>query len=132
MWLRKKQCILCKAKTRTQRRGLQKRGGCGKIEKLAIRRARPVRKDCINTMGVLEIVGGVFILVLSVFLCLFILMQEGTRGGGIAALSGGDPDTQFNKSPGRTRNVLLYKATRFLAAVLFVVTIAVHAVSVYG
>lgn len=113
-------------------RGLQKNGVYAKIEKLAIRRVRSARKDCIDTMGVLEIVGGILILVLSVFLCLFILMQEGTRGGGIAALSGGDPDTQFNKSPGRTRNVLLYKATRLLAAVLFVITIAVHAVSVYG
>lgn len=71
-------------------------------------------------------------MLLSVVICVFILMQEGTRGGGIAALTGGDPDTQFNKSPGRTRNVMLYKATRFLAAVLFVVTIVVHAVSVYS
>jgi len=82
-------------------------------------------------MSVIEIVGGILIILFSVFICIFVMMQEGSRGGGgIAALSGGDTDSFLNKNPGRTRDRLLYRATRFLAIAFFVLTIIVHAVNV--
>ena len=77
-------------------------------------------------MNAIEIVGGAFIMLLCVAICLLILSQEGTRGGGIAAITGNEPDSFYNKNPGRSRNIMLYRATRFLAIVLFVVTIVVH------
>ena len=77
-------------------------------------------------MSVIEIVGGALIMLLCVVICMLILAQEGTRGGGIAAITGNEPDSFYNKNPGRTRNKILYNATRFFAIVLFVVTLAVH------
>ena len=82
-------------------------------------------------MSVIEIVGGALMIVLSLAICLFVLLQEGTRGGGLAAITGNEPDSFFSKSPGRTRNIMLYRATRFCAVVFFVITLAVHAASIY-
>ena len=82
-------------------------------------------------MSIIEIVGGVLMMILSLAICLFVLLQEGTRGGGIAAITGSEPDSFFSKSPGRTRNVMLYRATRFCAIVFFAITLVVHAASIY-
>ena len=82
-------------------------------------------------MGVIEIVGGSVIMLLSIVICFLILSQEGTRGGGIAAITGNEPDSFYNKSPGRTRNVILYRATRFCAIALFVITLVVHGLIIY-
>ena len=84
-------------------------------------------------MSVLEIVGGVVIIVMSIAISLFVLFQEGTKGGGLTALSGGESDSFFSKNPGRTRDLMLYRATRFCAVVFFIITIAVHvAIRVVG
>ena len=83
------------------------------------------------TMGIFEIVGGVLIMLLCVVICLLILAQEGTRGGGIAAITGNEPDSFYNKNPGRSRNMIFYRATRGLAVALFLLTLAVHAFNIY-
>jgi len=82
-------------------------------------------------MSVIEIVGGSVIIFLSVVTCILILLQQGTRGGGIAAITGNEPDSFFNKNQGRTRNKMLYNATRTLAIVLFVAALAVHGFIMY-
>jgi len=82
-------------------------------------------------MSVIEIVGGAVIMLLCVVICFLILAQEGTRGGGIAAITGNEPDSFYNKNPGRTRSKMLYNATRFLAIVLFVLTLVVHGLIIY-
>ena len=82
-------------------------------------------------MTTIEIIGGALIMLLCVVICLLILSQEGTRGGGIGAITGNEPDSFYNKNPGRTRNIILYRATRFCAIVLFLVTLAVHAFIIY-
>ena len=78
-----------------------------------------------------EVLGGAVIMLLCVVICLLILAQEGTRGGGIAAITGNEPDSFYNINPGRTRGKVFYAATRFLAIVLFVVSLVVHAVVIY-
>jgi len=78
-----------------------------------------------------EILGGSLILFLCVVICLLILAQEGTRGGGIAAITGNEPDSFYSKNSGRTRNKMLYNATRTLAIVLFVASLAVHGLIIW-
>lgn len=80
-------------------------------------------------MSGIEIVGGILMILMSIFICIFVLMQEGSKGGGIAALAGGETDSFLNRNPGRTRDRLLYRATRACAIVFFVITIVVHAVN---
>lgn len=82
-------------------------------------------------MSVYEIIGGIVMVLMCIAISLLVLMQEGTKGGGMAALTGGDSDSFFGKNSGRTRDAMLYKATRFCAIVFFVVTIVVYALDVY-
>ena len=82
-------------------------------------------------MSAIEIVGGALIMLLSIVICILILSQEGTRGGGLAAITGNEPDSFYNKNPGRTRNIILYRATRLCAIVLFVLTLVVHGLIIY-
>jgi len=83
-------------------------------------------------MSGIEIAGGVLMIILSGFICLFVSLQEGTRGGGIGAITGGaEPDSFFSKNPGRTKNIMLYRATRFVAIAFFVITLLVQAANIY-
>ena len=59
------------------------------------------------------------------------VLQEGSKGGGINALTGGSSDSFFGKNGGLTRDAMLYRATRFCAIVFFVVTIVVYGLDVY-
>lgn len=83
-------------------------------------------------MSGLEIAGGIVMILLSIVICLLVLLQEGTRGGGVAALTGSDPDSFYSKNPGRTLNILLFKATRLCAIIFFIITIVVHAINLGG
>ena len=87
-------------------------------------------KDWIDMNG-FEIVGGIIMVLMCIAISLLVLLQEGSKGGGITALTGGDSDSFFGKNSGRTRDAMLYKATRFCAIVFFVVTIVVYALDVY-
>jgi len=78
-----------------------------------------------------EILGGAIIMLLSIIICFLILAQEGTRGGGIAAITGNEPDSFYSKNSGRTRSKMYYNATRTLAIVLFVVALVVHGLIMY-
>ena len=71
-------------------------------------------------------------ILLSLVICLLVLAQEGTRGGGVGAITGGaETDSFFSKNPGRSKNVMLFRATRLCAVIFFVITLAVHALSMY-
>jgi len=85
----------------------------------------------VKDMNVFEVIGGIIMILMSVAISLLVLLQEGTKGGGIAALTGGDTDSFFGKNGGLTRDAMLYKATRFCAIVFFVVTIVVYGLNVY-
>lgn len=81
-------------------------------------------------MSVFEIIGAILMLLMSVSICLLVLMQEGTKGGGMAAFTGGD-DSFMGRNQGRSRDELLFKATRFCAIIFFAATIIVHALNAY-
>ena len=86
------------------------------------------RKEALREMTVYEIVGGILMLITGILIITVVLLQEGTRGG-LASLQGGD--SYYNKNQGRTRTVMLAKATKYLAVAFFLITILVYAVDMY-
>lgn len=74
-------------------------------------------------MSALEIVLGVFLILLSVLLIAIVLMQKSREGGLSGAIAGGS-DTFFGKNKGRTNEVRLAKMTRYIAIVFFVLAFA--------
>lgn len=72
-------------------------------------------------MGVLEIVGGILIILISIAVVLLVLFQESPKNSGVAALTGGD--SYYNKNQGRTRDAMLSKVTKWLAVAFFVISI---------
>ena len=74
-------------------------------------------------MSVLEIVLGVFLILLSVLLIAIVLMQKSREGGLSGAIAGGS-DTFFGKNKGKTNEARLAKMTRYIAIVFFVLAFA--------
>ncbi|HIR12112.1 MAG TPA: preprotein translocase subunit SecG [Candidatus Fimenecus excrementavium] len=74
-------------------------------------------------MSALEIVLGVFLILLSVLLIAIVLMQKSREGGLSGAIAGGS-DTFFGKNKGRTNEARLAKMTRYIAIVFFVLAFA--------
>jgi protein translocase SecG subunit len=81
-------------------------------------------------MSVLEIIGGILIILLCVGIISMVLLQKGTRGGGISALTGGN--NYFDKNQDRSGEALLFKATKYAAIALFLLTIIVYVVNARG
>jgi preprotein translocase subunit SecG len=80
-------------------------------------------------MGVLNIIGGVVMILTSLGIILSVLLQESKRGGGLEALS--NANSYYSQNEGRTRDALLHKVTRALAVIFFIVTILVSLAAVY-
>ena len=74
-------------------------------------------------MGVLEIVIGAIILVLSIVVIFVIILQEGHRSGINGAISGG-ADTFLSKNKARTVDAFLARWTKSLAVAFFILAIA--------
>lgn len=79
-------------------------------------------------MGGLEIAGGILLLITSVLLIVFIVLQEGGKGG-IGAL-GGDSESYIGKSGDRSRSATLLKLTKILTVVFVVLTLALNIIAV--
>lgn len=76
-------------------------------------------------MNVLEIVGGVVMILMSIAIVVLVALQESPKGSGISAISGGD--SYYNRNQGRTFDSMLSKLTKYLAIAFFIVTITVYA-----
>lgn len=74
-------------------------------------------------MSDLEIVLGVFLILVSVLLIAIVLMQKSREGGLSGAIAGGS-DTFFGKNKGRTNEARLAKITRYVAIAFFVLAFA--------
>lgn len=74
-------------------------------------------------MSALEIVLGVFLILLSVLLIAIVLMQKSREGGLSGAIAGGS-DTFFGRNKGRTNEARLAKMTRYVAIAFFVLAFA--------
>ncbi|MFV0400572.1 MAG: preprotein translocase subunit SecG [Oscillospiraceae bacterium] len=80
-------------------------------------------------MGVIEIIGGIVLLLACVCISVAVVLQESPKGGGISALGGGD--SYFSKNQARTKDVMLSKVTKILTIVFFIVTLVVYALSIW-
>lgn len=69
-------------------------------------------------MAVLKIILTIILIILSLFLTIVILMQEG-KSAGLGAISGA-ADTYWGKNKGRSMEGILVKMTR-VAVILFLV-----------
>ena len=74
-------------------------------------------------MSALEIVLGVFLILLSVPLIAIVLLHKSREGGLSGAIAGGS-DTFFGKNKGITNEARLAKMTRYIAIVFFVLAFA--------
>ncbi|MBQ3562060.1 MAG: preprotein translocase subunit SecG [Clostridia bacterium] len=76
-------------------------------------------------MGVLEIVVGAIILLLSVVVIFVVILQEGHRAGINGAISGG-ADTFLSKNKARTVDAFLARWTKWFAIAFFVLAIVAN------
>lgn len=83
-------------------------------------------------MSVLEIIGGIAILLLSVVIIIICLSQEQkSQDSMTAALTGASADSFYGKNEGRTKEAILNKITRVLVVLLFVAILAVNFVPLF-
>lgn len=80
-------------------------------------------------MTVVEIIGGVIMILMSIAIVILVALQESPKGSGISALTGGD--SYYNRNQGRTLDSMLAKLTKYVGIAFFVVTIIVYALDVY-
>jgi len=80
-------------------------------------------------MGVLDIIGGILLIIICIGIAVMVLFQESPKGGGMNALTGGD--SYYNKNQGRTLDAMLAKGTKIFAIAFIVVAIAVYAIDIY-
>ncbi len=77
-------------------------------------------------MGVLEIIGGILLLVASVIIIFVIMLQE-SKTEGIGALTGSS-DTYVGRNGAKTKEAFLVKLTKILAVAFFVVALAMNVI----
>jgi len=83
-------------------------------------------------MSVLEIVGGIVLLIVSVIIILICLAQEQkSQDGMTAALTGASSDSFYGKNEGRSKEAILNKITRALGIILFIATLAVNIIPLF-
>lgn len=70
-------------------------------------------------MGILEVVGGVLLIVASVFVIVIVLMQHGKTSALGGAISGGSSESFLNKKGTSSADATLTRWTR-VAAIVFV------------
>ena len=83
-------------------------------------------------MSVLEIIGGIVVLVISIITIILCLLQEQkSQDSMTAALTGASADSFYGKNEGRTKEAILNKITRALAIILFVTILALNLVPIF-
>ncbi len=83
-------------------------------------------------MGVLEIVGGIVLLIVCIAIIILCLSQEQkSQDSMTAALTGASADSFYGKNEGRSREAILAKITRVGGIILFVITLAVNIIPIF-
>lgn len=83
-------------------------------------------------MNVIEIIGGIVLLITCVLVILLCLMQDQKQDQNMtSAITGGTYDSAYSKNEGNTKEAILKKWTKWLMIVFFVVTLVVTIVPVY-
>lgn len=83
-------------------------------------------------MKIIEIIGGIVLLIACLLMVILGLMQDQKTDQNMAsAITGSAYDSQFSKNQGRTKEAILKKWTLWLAIIFFVATLVVTIVPVY-
>lgn len=77
-------------------------------------------------MSIIEIVGGVMLLISSIFIIAITLLQENKQQGMTSAIGGASNDSFYGRNKSRTREAKLAQFTKIMVAVFFIVTILVN------
>lgn len=77
-------------------------------------------------MSVIEIIGGVLLLIASLFIIIVTLMQSQKQQGMTSAITGAENDSFYGKNSGNTREAALERLTKVCAVIFFIVTLAVN------
>ena len=76
-------------------------------------------------MSVWEIILGIAVILVSLFIIVVILLQQGHRAGITGAISGG-ADTFFSKNKARTFDATLARFTKYIAILFFVLALVAN------
>lgn len=77
-------------------------------------------------MSVIEIIGGVLLLIASLFIIIVTLMQSQKQQGMTSAITGAENDSFYGKNSGNTREAALERLTKVCAVIFFIVTLVVN------
>ena len=83
-------------------------------------------------LNAIEIVGGVLLLITSLLIIIFIMLQESKQANLSGVITGaGDTDSFYGKNGGRTKEATLKRFTKVLAIVFFILTFSVNLITVF-
>ena len=82
-------------------------------------------------MSAIEIILGILVILVSLFIIAVVILQQGHRAGINGAISGG-ADTFLSKNKARTFDATLARLTTWVAAVFFVLAIIANVIALRG
>ena len=82
-------------------------------------------------MELLEKIGGVVLIIVSVLLIILCLsLEQKSQDSMSAALTGASTDSFYGKNEGRTKEAILSKITRTLGIIMFAIVLAINIIPV--
>ena len=82
-------------------------------------------------MSAIEIILGILVILVSLFIIAVVILQQAHRAGINGAISGG-ADTFLSKNKARTFDATLARLTKWVAAVFFVLAIIANVIALRG
>lgn len=83
-------------------------------------------------MSILEIIGGVVLIVACIVIIVLCLAQEQkSQDSMTSALTGASSDSFYGKNEGRSREAILARVTRICGIILFVLTLAINIIPIF-
>ncbi len=82
-------------------------------------------------MSAVEIIMGILIILVSLFIIAVVLLQQGRRAGLSGAISGG-ADTFLSKNKARTFDATLARFTKYIAIAFFVLALVANFIALKG
>jgi preprotein translocase subunit SecG len=83
-------------------------------------------------MSIIEIVGGIILLITALLIIILCLMQDSKQDQNMtSAITGGTYDSAFSRNEGNTKEAIMKKWTKWLTIIFFIVTLVVIIVPVY-
>ncbi|MBQ8568499.1 MAG: preprotein translocase subunit SecG [Oscillospiraceae bacterium] len=80
-------------------------------------------------MSVIEIVCGIVLILMSIFLVAITLMQSQKQQGMTSAIGGTNNDSFYGKNSGNTREKALERLTKIVAVLFFLIVIALNIIA---